>query len=158
MNTNVFLPPAATEASLSCSKRIFLAGSIEMGKADNWQHMLTELCRTQYPDKEVCFYNPRREDWDSGWEQQMSNPQFHEQVSWEMNHLERATDILFYFQPGTMSPISLLELGLHARDKKACVVCPDGFWRKGNVDIVCERFGIPWFATADAALQYIMQR
>ena len=21
--------------------------------------------------------------------------------------------------------------------------CPEGFWRKGNVDIVCERFGIP---------------
>ena len=42
-----------------------------------------------------------------------------------------------------MSPISLLEFGLHARSGKMVVFCPEGFWRKGNVDIVCERYGIP---------------
>jgi hypothetical protein len=47
-----------------------------------------------------------------------------------------------YFDPNTQSPISLLELGLHARDGKLIVLCPEGFWRKGNVDIVCEKYGV----------------
>ena len=49
---------------------------------------------------------------------------------------------MMYFDPSTKSPISLLELGLFARTGKTIVVCPDGFWRKGNVDIVCERYGV----------------
>ncbi len=47
-----------------------------------------------------------------------------------------------YFDPNTKSPISLLELGLYAASDKLTVCCPEGFWRKGNVDIVCERYGV----------------
>jgi hypothetical protein len=47
-----------------------------------------------------------------------------------------------YFDPNTLSPISLLELGLHAKSGKLIVCCPEGFYRKGNVDIVCQNFGI----------------
>ena len=47
-----------------------------------------------------------------------------------------------YFDPKTKSPISLLELGLFSRSDKLMVICPDGFWRKGNVDIVCEKYNI----------------
>ena len=47
-----------------------------------------------------------------------------------------------FFQPGTRSPISLLELGLCARSKKIVVCCPGGFWRRGNVEMVCERFEV----------------
>ena len=41
-----------------------------------------------------------------------------------------------------MSPITLLELGIHAKSRKLIVYCPEGFWRKGNVDIVCEKYNI----------------
>lgn len=50
-------------------------------------------------------------------------------------------------RPGSQRPISLLELGLYARTKKLLVVCPDGFWRKGNVDIVAERYHIDTYPT-----------
>lgn len=50
-----------------------------------------------------------------------------------------------YFSPNTKSPISLLELGLFARSGKVRVVCPEGFWRKGNVDIVCQYYNIPLY-------------
>lgn len=43
---------------------IFLAGSIEMGKAENWQDKVVRLLK----DKEVIIFNPRRDDWDSSWE------------------------------------------------------------------------------------------
>lgn len=122
---------------------LFLAGSIEMGKADDWQHYVAD----QLKDYNVTLYNPRRNIWDSSWEQKIDNPQFNEQVTWELDNLEKADYIIMYFQPGTYSPISLLELGLFKT--KCKVVCPEGFWRKGNVDIVCERYGISQFNSLD---------
>jgi hypothetical protein len=51
--------------------------------------------------------------------------------------------ICYCFDPKGMAPITLLELGLFAQsDKKIVVCCPDGYWRKGNVDILCSRLGI----------------
>ncbi len=50
--------------------------------------------------------------------------------------------IVMYFDKNTMSPISLLELGLFARSGKLIVYCPEEFWRSGNVDIVCLKYGI----------------
>lgn len=60
-----------------------------------------------------------------------------------MTALDIAQVIFMYFDPATKSPISLLELGLHAADGKMIVCCPQGFWRRGNVKMVCERFDIP---------------
>lgn len=129
--------------------KIFLAGSIEMGKAEDWQAMIPEL----FEDRQnLVFFNPRRDDWDSSWEQRESNPQFNEQVNWEMDKLDESDIIFMYFSPETKSPISLLELGLHAESDKMIVCCPDNFWRKGNVDIVCSRFNIPVYNTMEAAI------
>jgi len=119
--------------------RIFLAGSIEMGKAIDWQTHITESLL----DLECVIYNPRRDDWDKSWVQTIDNPPFHEQVNWELDRLGESTIIVMYFDPSTMSPISLLELGLFAhKNNRLIVCCPEGFWRKGNVDIVCKRYGI----------------
>lgn len=118
---------------------VFLAGSIEQGIAGNWQAEV----ESSLLDLNGIILNPRRDAWDSSWVQDISNPQFHEQVSWELEGLEVASTILVYFDPNTKSPITLLELGLITRfPGKVIVCCPDGFWRKGNVDIVCERYNI----------------
>ncbi len=117
---------------------IFLAGSIEMGKAENWQTRVVEALKNE----DVTILNPRRADWDSSWKQTIDDPQFNQQVTWELQALEDATEILMYFDPTTKSPISLLELGLFAKTGKLIVCCPEGFWRKGNVDIVCKRYGV----------------
>jgi hypothetical protein len=126
---------------------IFLAGSIEMGAAENWQSTIEK----EFTDYKVTIFNPRRDDWDSSWEQRATDPQFHYQVNWEMNSLEKSDIIFMYFSPETKSPISLLELGLHA-DDKIIVCCPDGFWRKGNVEIVCHRHRIPLFDSFKEAI------
>ncbi len=117
---------------------IFLAGSIECGSAELWQDKIIESLK----DSDVIILNPRRPDWDSSWEQKKDNLKFQEQVEWELDGLEMADHIVMYFAPGTKSPISLLELGLYADSNKLIVCCPEGFWRKGNVDIVCERYDI----------------
>jgi hypothetical protein len=131
-------PPAPLRWEIS-KPSIFLAGSIEMGKAEDWQ---TTLVRALDPFDCVVL-NPRRDEWDASWEQKITNPQFREQVEWELAAQEMATLIAVHFAPGTQAPITLLELGLAARTRKLIVCCPEGFWRKGNVDIVCDHYGIP---------------
>jgi len=148
--------------------KIFLAGSIEVGLAEGWQELVAPKIaaaieclatdeRTIATDHFVLL-NPRRDDWDSTWKQTRDDPQFRGQVTWELSSLQRADWILMYFDPATRSPISLLELGLHAGSGKLVVVCPDGFWRKGNVDIVCEFYGIVQRETLADACSYIVRQ
>lgn len=130
---------------------IFLAGSIEMGLAEDWQRMVINACSTN----NIAFLNPRRTDWDSSWEQKISNPKFKEQVVWELSGLEQAEIIVVYLDPNTKSPISLMELGLHAKKQNIIVCCPEGFYRKGNIDIVCERYDIKLVETIGEIIEYI---
>lgn len=135
---------------------IFLAGSIEQGKAIDWQSALT-LKLAHLP---ITVLNPRRLEWDASWVQDVSNPQFKEQVDWEMDSLTRADVIALFFDPNTMSPISLLELGLHAHDhgiagKKLVVCCPKGFWRRGNVQMVCTRYNIDLVETSEELIEKV---
>ena len=123
---------------------VFLAGSIEMGKAEDWQTKVANAIKTY----DVDVLNPRRDDWDPSWEQSKDNPKFVQQVEWELDGIDAADIVFFYLQPETMSPISLMELGLvawsaHRIGDTVIVVCPNGFWRKGNVDILCGKYGIP---------------
>jgi hypothetical protein len=121
------------------SVSIFLAGSIEMNTAEPWHQ---RLCDELSDIEDLVIYNPRRESWDSSWTQEKENPQFNEQVTWELNKLDSSDVIALYFDPNTKSPITLLELGLHVTHPGLIVLCPEGYWRKGNVDIVCERHGV----------------
>lgn len=118
---------------------LFLAGSIEMGKAEDWQTRLTDALK----QKKGIILNPRRDDWDSSWEQKIDNEQFREQVEWELRAQEEADLMAVYFDPGTRSPITLMELGMFKDKKRNMIVyCPEGFWRKGNVDIACRKYGM----------------
>lgn len=134
----ILKPP--THIELAAEERaVFLAGSIEMGSAVNWQESVEQALL----DMNIVILNPRRDAWDASWVQSIDNPSFREQVEWELAGLERADVVAMYFAPATQAPITLLELGLVARARKAIVCCPDGFWRKGNVQVVCRRYGIP---------------
>ena len=125
-----------------------------MGVAEDWQTKFTKALE----GKNVLVLNPRRDSWDPTWEQSISNPKFTQQVNWEMDALDFANTIVMYFDPNTKSPISLLELGLHADSGKLMVCCPDGFWRKGNVEVVCSRFGIPMFESLDLLIESFLTR
>lgn len=135
-------------------KAVFLAGSIEMGKAENWQQKVER----KLSKCDGVIFNPRRDDWDSSWIQSIDNPQFREQVEWELIAMESADIIAMYFDPKTKSPISLLELGLFARTKKLIVCCPEGFWRKGNVDIVCQKYKIQQVNSLDGLIKCLCNR
>jgi hypothetical protein len=133
---------------------VFLAGSIEMGQAEDWQSNV-ELALA---DLDVVLLNPRRDEWDATWTQAIGNAQFREQVEWELTGLERASVVAMYFAPSTKAPITLLELGLTACSGKLIVCCPDGYWRKGNVEVVCCRYGVPMVATLPDLASEIRRR
>tara|TARA_R110000868_G_scaffold76573_5_gene220161 strand:- start:7345 stop:7821 length:477 start_codon:yes stop_codon:yes gene_type:complete len=117
---------------------VFLAGSIEQGEAEDWQKEIISLLS----DKPIEFLNPRRDNWDSSWKQEYGDNEFTKQVEWELTSLDAVDLIVCYFDKETKSPITMLELGLHAKSQKLIVCCPEGFYRKGNVDVVCNKYGV----------------
>lgn len=134
--------------SYSQLPKVFLAGSIDNGQAEDWQSWLVK----ELIDTEVVLLNPRRQDWNSTLEPEANNAVFREQVEWELAGLQNADLIVMYFSPSSKAPITLLELGLFASSGKLNVCCPSGYWRKGNVDIVCEQYGVSTSNTLDDLL------
>jgi hypothetical protein len=149
----ILKPPAPLD--LAPGKRsVFLAGSIEMGQAEPWQAVLEQALVAD----EVVILNPRRDEWDASWEQSIHNPQFRGQVEWELAGQEAATVITMYFAPATKAPITLLELGLFARSGKVVVCCPVGYWRRGNVEVVCARYGVPLVENMEELVRRVRQK
>lgn len=124
---------------------IFLAGSIDMGTADDWQKKLIKELKKSPTMDGMAILNPRRDDWDSSWVQSITEPYFKEQVEWELNGMDAVDIIVMNFLEDSKSPITLLELGLMADSGKLIVCCPDGFYRRGNVEVICDRYDIPLF-------------
>ena len=146
----IYKPP--TNYIKSNKPSVFLAGSIEMGKAEDWQTGLEKFFQGFHYD----VLNPRRDDWDSSWVQTFENANFFQQVTWELNNLDKVDTVVIYFDPDTKSPISLLELGLYANSGKVYVICPDGFWRKGNIEVVCNKYNIPLLSSIEQFKKYFM--
>ncbi len=121
-----------TPVSITNRTSIFLGGSIDNGKASDWQSKFAE----QMKDLNVVLLNPRRKDWnpDASWEEK------DEQIRWEMDAQQWATVRIYYFEPGTISPITLFELGLFHKEKYTIVCCPDDYQYQQNIKIACYRF------------------
>lgn len=133
-------------------RTVFLAGSIEMGAAEEWQDKFIKKAQLALADDWV-FLNPRRAKWDNDLVQSINNPVFYQQVDWEMNWLSRSNYKIFYFANDTLSPITLLELGSFGSSYDSYVVCGDNYRRKGNVEIFCNRNNILIYDNLDQVLQ-----
>lgn len=150
MNNIKIVKPPNRELPITGSKKVFLAGSIDMGSATDWQKDLENFLTSIASDEnKITVYNPRRDDWDSSWTQSIDNDQFYNQVSWELDHIEKSDIIVIYFEEDSKSPITLLELGKVLGNIRVVVYCPKNFYRKGNVDILCYRKNTPVFETVD---------
>jgi hypothetical protein len=152
--TKTVYPPNRTDKHRNpCMIDVFMAGSIEMGLAEDWQPIATAAIEDLEPVHRIL--NPRRADWDSTQAQRVDNPYFAEQVNWELDHIEQADVVYMYFDPNTKSPISMVEVGYilgmrreiksrspHLRATPLVIYCPDDFWRSGNMAVMCDRAGI----------------
>lgn len=154
---NLYTAPEEVPFKLPNIPSIFLAGSIEQGAAREWQ----QLVISELQDEECVIFNPRRAEWDASWVQSSSNPVFCEQVNWELDSLDRADIVFFYFQAGTQSPITLAEFGKVTQlveigeDVKIIVVCEPGFWRRGNIEVMCNRCEVPVFDSLEEGTEVL---
>lgn len=136
-------------------KSVFLAGTTSKVDTTDWRETLS----SSLTDTPVTIYNPYRADWDSTWREEADFAPFRQQVEWELTKQEEADVVVVYFHPATQAPVSLLELGISARAPgKAVVVCPEGYWKRGNVQIVCERFGVEMVENVEGLKQAIVRK
>lgn len=136
-------------------KSVFLAGTTSKVDKNDWRETLS----ASLSDIPVTLYNPYRADWDSSWREEIDFAPYREQVEWELEKQDKADIVVVYFHPATQAPVSLLEFGLCARAPgKAIVVCPEGYWKRGNVQIVCKKFGVEMVDDVDGLKTAIMKK
>ena len=143
----IIKPPSKMIYSNHTKFSIFLAGSIDMGSAVDWQKEVSD----SLSGFDVDLFNPRRDDWNSSWKQSMENPFFVEQVTWEQHALEVADYRIFVMTKDSKSPITLLELGRYA-SLPGVICCEKGFYREANVEISAKLWGIPFYTSIDEML------
>ena len=130
-------------------QKIFLAGTIDMGKSVDWQKATCDWFRA-LPEGRYLLFNPRR---DKGLSGEMSD--FEHQVNWMLEHLGKADLIIMNILASSKSPITLLEMGLFMRSGKLRVICEPGFYRYDNVRLTCARYGVPLYQNMDDFLKTI---
>lgn len=136
----------------NCPVKIFLAGTIDNGDSSDWQQELINAISSIELKRHVNIYNPRREQWPSS----DDHREIDKQIEWELYHLEKADMIVMNILADSKSPISLMELGLFAKEGRLIVFCPKTFYRYDNVRVVCKRYNVPLFTTNN--IPYIAEK
>lgn len=139
--------------------KIFLAGTLDNGDSANWQQQVIDAVREQLGEEVIpitpeikervldddkdglVLYNPRRDNW----AKDATDDEVAEQIHWEQKRLDDSDLIFMSFGDNSVSPISLLELGLYAKDNKLIVFCNPKFWRYVNVRETCKKYKIPMY-------------
>lgn len=154
--SNVIYPPVRRSAPAR-NISVFLAGVIDMGNSEDWQQVLVEEYRRSTV---VTLYNPRRNDWDSSWKQTLDEDQFVDQVNWEVDNIDRSDFIFMYIAKDSQAPILLLEFGYicGTAPEKLIICVEEGYWRRGNIEVMCNRHGIELHPDLDGAKYELSNR
>ncbi|OAQ58117.1 Zn(2)-C6 fungal-type DNA-binding domain-containing protein [Pochonia chlamydosporia 170] len=137
---------APSEEAITGIKSVFLAGTTTTVDNVDWREKLSASL-SEHP---ITIFNPNRPDWDSTWREDISFAPYREQVLWELDKQVQADLVVVYFHPATVAPISLLEFGLSAQvPGKVIAIAPKGYSKRGNVQIVCQKFGIEFLDNID---------
>ncbi|KAI1158289.1 hypothetical protein F5B18DRAFT_656807 [Nemania serpens] len=146
---------APSEEPINGVKSVFLAGTTTAVGNIDWREKLSAALQS-HP---ITIFNPNRPDWDSTWREDITFVPYREQVFWELDKQEKADLVVVYFHPATAAPVSLLEFGLSAHiPGKVIAIAPKGYSKRGNVQIVCQRFGIDFLEDLDGLDEAIIKK
>lgn len=146
---------APSEEPIRGIKSVFLAGTTTAVGNVDWREKLSALLRG-HP---ITIFNPNRPDWDNTWREDITFDPYREQVLWELDKQVKADLVVVHFHPATEAPISLLEFGLSAQvPGKVVAIAPVGYPKRGNVQIVCHKFGIDFLDSIDEAHEVIIKK
>jgi hypothetical protein len=105
-------------------KSLFLAGGIT--NCPDWQAELIGMLKNE----NLVLLNPRRKHLDSN----QKNTE-EEQITWEFEHLKKATAVSFWFTEETLCPITLYELGKQSAQQKPIFIgIHPNYARKSDVE------------------------
>ncbi|KKY31937.1 hypothetical protein UCDDA912_g08069 [Diaporthe ampelina] len=136
----IITPSDPEQQPIYPTRSIFLAGPTEI----SWREDFIAALRQRLTATSLTIFDPFQPRWDSTWREDVDeDPRFAAQVGWELAAQDRATAVAVFFHADSRAPVSLLELGLCARSGKAVVGCEPGYWKRGNVQAVCRRYGVP---------------
>jgi hypothetical protein len=113
------------EEYLGKEKSLFIAGGIT--GCGNWQKDLVSALNNE----NLVLINPRRKFYP------LDNPNIeNEQITWEHNHILRASAVSFWFPNETLCPITLYELGIQNAGKKPMFIGVDPkYARRTDIEI-----------------------
>lgn len=132
INNKVIVAPDVFYPAMHQSHRsIFLAGAIDMGAAVNWQQEVIASATYDY----VVFLNPRRKE-------DFTPDMLDEQVLWELDMMQKADAILMWFPADSKAPVAMWEAGLHWMSGKLHVGAEPGFYRRRNLELYAQWFGL----------------
>lgn len=146
---------APSEEPINGIKSVFLAGTTTAVDNVDWREKLS----ASLFERPITIFNPNRPDWDSTWREDVTFAPYREQVLWELDKLAKADLVVVYFHPATLAPISLLEFGLSAQiPDKVVAIAPEGYSKRANVQIVCQKFGIEFLDNIDKLHEIIINK
>jgi hypothetical protein len=127
--------------------KVFLAGAIDMGSAQNWQD---EIIRALDRHDAITLLNPRREKFDES--------TLDEQIYWELEALEAADLILMWFPQDAKAPVAMFETGLYLKSGKLLLGVEPGFYRRRNLEITSERYGVSMWSNLQDIVAEVIAR
>lgn len=115
--------------------RVFLAGAIDMGEAENWQNAVIQTLASY--DDDLVLINPRRD--------QFTPDTLDEQVEWELEALELVECIAMWLPNTSKAPVSFWEAGYNWRSPRFIIGAGPQFYRRRNLEIAGERYDVVIF-------------
>ena len=126
---------------------VFLAGGIT--NSPRWQDVAVEYLAHSVDGLTIC--NPRRpRDFED------DSVEYHRQVTWELDHLEAAELVLFWF-PAAECRITRIELGLAlGRGQKTIIGAEPGFVSRRYLEVLTGRLGLSLHDRLEATLMAVV--
>jgi hypothetical protein len=119
--------------------KIFLAGSIDQPEQNNWRdqainHIEHSWFNSPENNSSITVYSPRRAE---EWSFELEN----EQAAWDTSMLAMVDYVVLHLTGETISPVSLLELGIFLTHPKLHLSIDDSYTRKHVVELYYTYYG-----------------
>ena len=113
---------------------LFLAGAIDMGRAENWQQAVIAGLESR---DDLIILNPRRVAFNN-----MSPELADEQMLWEFDALERANTVFMWFPGNSTAHTSFFEAGFYWQSGKLFVGADPQYHRYRYLQLMADRYRI----------------
>lgn len=126
---------------------LFLAGSMDLERGSTWRSFLI----MKLSDNEnFHFLDPTNKNHDI-----LTDGEMEAHVGWELQAMKMSDRIVLNFLTDSLSPISLIELGMYVASNKMVVVCPLEFYKRKYIETLCNTYQTPIVSSLDEVIEFL---